>query len=356
ASRTPGDLSTTGQTAIGHREDFGVTLPAFELDLRGRLASLEDSARAGYLASGEAAHAVRVVLISQVAETFLQWREMVERGRLAKSAVDAQQEMHALAVRRVDAGVIPAQTVLRAAMTMEGMRAELAEVRRQESLAYNALQLLTGMTPDPALSWPALVDLGLADRTRLALPDQVLATRPDVRAAEQRLLAANASIEAARAAFWPRILLTTGAGTASQALSGLFAGGSAAWSFLPRLDLPIFDFSRRKHELAAAAAERKALLAEYEQVVRQSYREVADALSSQGVLEESLKALIATREAQKARLELTRKRQEAGLDGLQELLEAQKELSLTEQQVCAARARLLNNRIRFFKAIGGGVV
>ncbi|MBF0191975.1 MAG: TolC family protein [Magnetococcales bacterium] len=355
ASRTPADLSSTGQAAISHREDMGLSLPAFELDLRGRLASLEESARADYLASSEAAYAVRVVLISQVVETCISWREMVERSALAQAALSIQQESRDLARKRVGAGVTQAQTDLRAAMVLEGMRADLAESRRQESLAFNALRLLTGTEPDPSWPWPTLAELDLMGRMRLALPDRVLTLRPDVRAAEQRLLGANANIDAARAAFWPRILLTTSVGSASQALSGLFGSGSMAWSFVPRIDLPIFDFSRRQNELAAAEAERKALLAEYEKVVQQSFREVADALTSRGVLEERLKALTATRDAQKGRVVLIDKRYRAGLDSRQSLLDAQQELHANEQQLCMARARLLINQIQFFKALGGGV-
>ncbi|MBF0214188.1 MAG: efflux transporter outer membrane subunit [Magnetococcales bacterium] len=355
AARTPGDLSSRGQATISHREDAGLSLPAFEIDLRGRLANLEEGARAGYLASGEATHAARVVLIAQVAETFVLWREMEERSQLARTALETQQQARALVGQRVGAGVAQAQTGLKAAMVLEGMRADLAETRRQAALARNALQLLTGTEPDVSGAWPALAQLDLAARMRLELPDRVLTQRPDVRAAEQRLLAANANIDVARSAFWPRILRTTSAGSASAALSGLFGAGSAAWSFVPRIDLPIFDLSRRKNELAAAESERAALLAEYEKVVQQAFREVADALTSRGVLEERLQALIANRDAQKSRLSLIEQRYRVGLDGRQALLEAQQELHTVEQQVRAARARVLVNQIQFYKALGGGV-
>ncbi len=127
AARTPGDLSSSGQATISHREDAGLSLPAFEIDLRGRLAHLEEGARAGYLASGEAAHAARVVLIAQVAETFVLWREMEERSQLARTALETQQQARALVGQRVGAGVAQAQSGLKAAMVLEGMRADLAE-------------------------------------------------------------------------------------------------------------------------------------------------------------------------------------------------------------------------------------
>ncbi|MBF0126661.1 MAG: efflux transporter outer membrane subunit [Magnetococcales bacterium] len=354
-ARAPADLSGSGKATISRREEIGIALPAFELDFWGRLSSLEEGARSTYLASGQTALALRIVLISQVMEAFITWREMEERIAFAHEMLRIGEEVRNFEEQRVGVGVTPAQTELRAAMEMEGVRAEWVELTRQKELAANALQLLLGASWERDLSWPTLEGLDLALQIRLALPDQVLQSRPDVRAAEQRLRAAHANVGAVRAAFWPRILLTTAIGTASRELSGLFVPGSAVWSFAPRLDVPIFDFSRRKNELAAVEAERQALLAEYEKVLQQAFREVADALISSGKLLDRLVAVTTTRDKQLERVRLITERYRAGLDGRQAYLLARQELYATQQQLLIAQRQRLVNQVTLYKALGGGV-
>ncbi|MBF0178975.1 MAG: efflux transporter outer membrane subunit [Magnetococcales bacterium] len=354
-TRTPADLSTSGKSALARREEVGFFLPAFELDFWGRLARLEEGARSAWLASAETTLAARIVLIAQVMEGFVVWREMAARLALAEATLDIRQEARNFAEQRLGAGVVAAQTELRSAMALEEVRAEVAEWRRQESLAYNALRLLTGKDWDARREWPPLEGLDLTLKLELALPAQVLEARPDVRAAEHRLRAAHANVAAARAAFWPRIFLTTAVGTASQALSGLFANGSAAWSFVPRLDVPIFELAARKSQLASVEAERGALLAEYEKVVQQAFREVADGLTSREALWDRMRALLVNRDAQRKRLALIKERYQAGLEGREAFLSARQELYATQQLVYGAQRQLLVNQIALFKALGGGV-
>ncbi|MBF0399254.1 MAG: efflux transporter outer membrane subunit [Magnetococcales bacterium] len=353
--RVPADLSASGQPAISQRADVGVRLPAFELDFWGRLRSMEEAARATYLASEESMLAVQVILISQVMETWLTWRGLSEQVVIAEAQWKAQQAIGALVAQREKAGIATAQGKWLAEIGVEGVRAELADLKRQAALSLNALQLLTGESLDPLQPWPALHDLVLAVKPPQSLPAQVLAARPDVRAAEHHLMAANANIGVARAAFWPRITLTSSVGSASQGLRGLFQPGSASWSFLPQLELPIFDFSRRQQEQAAVEAERAVLLAEYEKVLQQAFREVADGLTSHESWLERLQAMAASRTAQRARLALIRDRFQAGLDGRQAVLEAEQALHAIEQQIRVAQRYCLINQVALYKALGGGV-
>lgn len=354
AVRTPADLSPGGSTSIARSAEMGITLPAFELDFWGRLQSLEAASRATYLASGETILALRVVLIAQVVEAWLSWRSLSEQVFIAEERMKSHQALSWLAAEREKAGVATAQSTWQAKIEVERARADLADLQRQVLLAQNALQLLTGESLDPAKPWPALQALELGVAMQRVLPAQILATRPDVRAAEHRLTAANANIGVARAAFWPRIALTTALGTASQGLSGLFQAGSSRWLFMPQLDLPIFDFSRRQYEQAAVEAERNALLAEYEKVLQQAFREVADGLTSRGAWTARLKAATATRGAQKARWDLIQSRFRAGLDGKQAVLEAQLALYASEQEVRRAQQQVLLNQVTLYKALGGG--
>jgi multidrug efflux system outer membrane protein len=355
AVRTPGDLSSSGQESIGHRLDVGLAVPAFEVDFWGSLRSQDLAAQATFLASAESFSSLRILLISQVVEQFINWRELSERLVLAQAILENRQAVQAITVQRLQAGVERAQGKWLADVAVEEARSERAELQRQVALAENALQLLTGVSVDSRRSWPGLEELAGQADLPVALPAQVMVVRPDVRAAEQRLRAAHARIGVARAAFWPRIVLTSAVGTASQGLSGLFHGGSLAWSFVPRLDLPIFDYARRENELVAVTAERDAVLAEYEKVVQQAFREVADVLVSRGRWLERLQAMRAARAAQRVRLGLLQARFRAGVDSRLLLLMGEQAVQVAEQQTRSAQRQLLVNRVLLYKALGGGL-
>jgi len=247
-SRTPEDLSGTGSARTTGRYDLGLGITAFELDFWGRVAALNEAARAQYLASDEAAKSFRISLIGDVAGTWFQFVELAERERLALATLKSREQSLDLVRRRRDAGLATDLDALAAESLAESVRGQWAETRRQRMQTENALRLLTGMAVP--LPQPEGVS-GQAAMAELApgLPSETLLRRPDVRAAEQRLVAANASIGAARAAFFPRISLTASLGTASNELSGLFGGGSQAWLFQPVLSLPLFDAGRNQANL-----------------------------------------------------------------------------------------------------------
>jgi multidrug efflux system outer membrane protein len=239
---------------------------------------------------------------------------------------------------------------------LEGARAELAEARRARQQARNGLELLVGAP---------LADEDLADSASLArarlqaapsagLPSALLERRPDILAAEQRLRGANASIGAARAAFFPRIALTGGLGTASRELSGLFGGGSGIWSFVPQISLPIFDAGRNQANLDLAAVRRDIAVADYERTIQRAFREVADALAARSTIGERLRALQAQVDAAARTLELSELRYRNGVDSQLQWLEAQRSLLGAEQGLLAARAAELANRVELYKALGGG--
>jgi multidrug efflux system outer membrane protein len=193
----------------------------------------------------------------------------------------------------------------------------------------------------------------MADRVP-GMPADVLLRRPDVRAAEQRLLASNANIGAARAAFFPRISLTASYGTASGELSGLFAGGSQAWLFQPVLKLPLFDAGRNQAHLDVAEARKVAAVADYEKTIQQAFREVSDALAAQTTYREQLTAQQANFQAQQARLERVKARAQTGIANYLEVLDANREAFATEQALVSTRRQLLGAQVALFKALGGG--
>jgi multidrug efflux system outer membrane protein len=186
------------------------------------------------------------------------------------------------------------------------------------------------------------------------LPSDLLARRPDIRQAEQLLMASNANIGAARAAFFPRISLTAGAGSASTALSGLFKDGAWGWTLAPQLVLPIFDAGRNQANLDAARTGREIAVAQYEKTIQSAFREVADALASRATLVEQLQAQQALLDAETARSHLTQLRLDNGAANQLDWLDAQRALFAARQALVQTRLANLQNQITLFKTLGGG--
>ncbi len=352
-SRTPADFSRTGQARTSSRYDLGLGITSFELDFWGRVAALNEAARAQYLASEEAAKSFRISLIGDVASAWFQLAELAERERLADETLKSREESRDLIRKRRDAGLATDLDALAAESLAESVRGQRAELGRQRMQTENALKLLTGMAaalppPAPASGQPPMAELAPG------LPSEVLLKRPDVRAAEQRLIAANANIGAARAAFFPRISLTANLGTASSELSGLFGAGSQAWLFQPALKLPLFDAGRNQASLDAADARKAAAVADYEKTIQQAFREVADALAAQAAYREQLAAQQANLQAQQARLERVKARAQTGIASYLEVLDASRETFAAEQALVTMQRQLRNSQVALFKALGGG--
>ncbi|TXL68651.1 efflux transporter outer membrane subunit [Zeimonas arvi] len=354
--RVPADLSPTGRSAISDRYQVDVGVTGFELDFFGRVRSLSEAALAEYLATEEAARAARIGLVAQVAGGWLAERAAAEQIALLERTIEARRRSYELIRLRHGAGVASELELRQAEGLLEGARAELAEARRARLQARNGLELLVGAP---------LADEDLADSVSLAearvqaappagLPSALLERRPDVLAAEQRLRGANASIGAARAAFFPRIALTGALGTASRELSGLFGGGSGIWSFVPQISLPLFDAGRNQANLDLAEARRNIAVADYERTIQRAFREVADALAARSTIGERLRALQAQVDAAARTLELSELRYRTGVDSQLQWLEAQRSLLGAEQGLLAARAAELANRVELYKALGGG--
>ena len=356
ASLTPADLSATGRQLNSQRYDVNVGVVAFELDFWGRVKSLDDAGRANFLASDYARQAFRLALIVDAANAYFSLLELGERLELAQATMKSREETRALVGRRRDVGLAGDLDYLQADGAFQSARAETASLARSHAAAENALRLLVGASPKIA-DGGKLAQAGLiADAVVFLpadLPSEVLLARPDVLAAEQKLIAANANIGAARAAFLPKIVLTAVAGVASKGLSGLFDAGSGAWSFAPVLRLPLFDGGRTTDNVDLAKARKNIAVAEYERAIQQAFREVADLLAARDQLGEQLQAQEANVAAQSQRLKIVDARYKAGVSSHLELLDAQRELFAAQQSALAVRRQLLSAVASFYKALGG---
>jgi multidrug efflux system outer membrane protein len=231
--------------------------------------------------------------------------------------------------------------------------ADQANLERQQAAAENLLTQLVGQMPAVLPPGRSLAQQAITPDLIAGLPGEVLLQRPDVLAAEQRLIAANANIGAARAAFLPSISLTGAFGTASRALSGLFGAGSDAWSFQPALTLPLFDAGRNSANLDVAQARRVIAVAEYEKTIQQAFREVADLLNARDSLTSQLEAQQANARVQQQRQKLVDARYQAGIANHLELLDAQRDAYAAEQGEVQVRRAQLSAATQLYKALAG---
>jgi multidrug efflux system outer membrane protein len=354
AARTPGDLSPTGQTYTGRRYDVALSVTAFELDFWGRVKSLDEAALAAYLATEEARESFRLSLIADVSNAYLGLQEAEERAALSRSTVESLSESRELIRKRRDAGLAGDLDYLATVGAYESARANLASLERSRAAAENALALLVGTQPDNLPARRRLTESDIVPDLAVEVPSTAVLRRPDVRAAEQRLVSANAIIGAARAAFLPRIGISLAAGTASSEFSGLFDSGSGAWTFVPSLVLPLFDAGRNQSNLDLAQARKVIAVADYERTIQQAFREIADLLAARDTLATQLDAQEAAERAQNERLRIAQARYRAGVSSYLEVLDALREAYAARQATVQVRRALVASAAQLYKALGGG--
>lgn len=353
-SRVPADLNLTRQPLLGSQYQAGVGLASWEIDFWGRVRSLNDAALQNYLASDAARRAVTLGLIAQVAHSELALRELEERLLLAHQAIASRKESLRIFQRRVDVGsasrlnLTQVQTLLSQA---EALGAQLEQARAQQA---NALALLVGAPVGPAPD--ARLDAVHLPPLRAGLPSDLLVQRPDIMAAEHQLKAAQAQIGAARAAFFPRVALTGSLGTASAELGGLFDSGSQAWTFSPTISVPLFNGGRLRNNLNLTEVRRDIAVANYEKTVQGAFRDVSDALVARQSLAGQLAIAQSAQAAQSERARLSQLRYDHGAAAFLEVLDAQRDLLVAEQQVVQMRRALLSSQVSLYAALGGGAL
>lgn len=343
-------------SSISSTVTAGLLIPAtaaWELDFFGRLGSLKEAALAQFLATEEARKATQISLVASVASTWLSLQSNTELLALARRTLASREDSLRLTQLRFDNGASGALELRQAESLVASARASAAQQERLQALDLNALTLLVGQTV-PATLLPAAEVPAVFQELPLGLPSEVLIRRPDIRQAEQLLVAANANIGAARAAFFPRIALTASAGSASTELGGLFKNGTWGWALAPQALLPIFDGGRNRANLASARAGREIALTQYEKAIQTAFREVADALAGRATLAEQLQAQQAQAQAEAQRLKLAELRFANGVSSSLELLDAQRSLYAVQQQVAQTQLAQLQSQVALYKALGGG--
>ncbi|WP_307731952.1 efflux transporter outer membrane subunit [Massilia antarctica] len=348
-SRVPGSNDSINSS---YTAGFGVS--SFELDLFGRVRSLSDAGLAQYLASEEARKSTHISLVASVANAYLSLLADEELLGLTQKTLGAREQSLKLIQLKYDNGVVSKLDLQQGLSLLDSARVVLAQQQRQRAQDLNLLTLLVGQTlpagPDTSTT---LAAMSLSELPA-GLPSDLLTVRPDIRAAEQQLIAANANIGAARAAFFPRITLTGSAGSASNELSGLFKSGSYGWTFAPQMVLPIFDYGRNNANLGSAKAGRDIAVAQYEKSVQTAFREVSDALAGQATFGEQLRSQRSVAEAEAERFKLSDLRYRSGAASYLDLLDAQRSLFSAEQAAVQANLQRLQNQVTLYRVLGGG--
>lgn len=328
---------------------------SYELDLFGRVRSLKREALEKYFATDEARKSVQIALVSEVATEYLTQLRLLKAKAIANQTLATVQESYDLIKRRFDVGAASELELRTAESQVEAVRVNSANFLQLLAQSENALVVLVGepLPKDLPAGKPFQQQHLLADLP-VEVPSEVLQRRPDILAAEHTLIAANADIGAARAAFFPRILLTGSTGTASAKLSDLFTGPAETWSFSPQITVPIFDGGGTRARLAVSKIDRRIEIANYEKAIQTAFREVADALATRTILDDKLKAQERLLDATQKRFDLTTARYRQGVDSYVDVLLAQRDLYAAQQDLVQFQAARLLNAIALYRSLGGG--
>jgi outer membrane protein, multidrug efflux system len=354
ASAFAGQALPTGITVRTY--DVGVGFTNYELDLFGRIRSLNHAALQQYFSSGETKRSVQLTLVAEVATAYVAVLADQTLLDITHDTLKSQEASYALTQRMFSGGTTTELALRQAESTVDTARANLAEYNRQQALDRDALQLLLGAPIPDGVDFSGGLERGnMVTELEEGIPSDVLVRRPDVLAAEHQLMAANAQIGAARAAFFPAITLTGNFGTESTQLSGLFKGASRAWTFSPDISVPIFAGGANVANLQATKLARDTAVAQYEKAIQTAFREVADALVARGTLDEQLAAQQALVTASAAAYRLADMRYRGGVDSYLSALDAQRTLYGAQQQLQAVRLMRLQNLVTLYKALGGGL-
>lgn len=343
----PDDARTTEQYNL----NLGVA--SWEIDFFGRIRSLSEQALNEYLATEQGQRSARILLISEVTRAYLTLAKDRENLKLAQSTFEDQQGEYTIIQRRCQVGIATELDLRRAQSRMDAAERDVAGFIQQVAQDHNGLNLLAGsQVPEELLP----MDLSSVTPPRAitaGLSSEALLNRPDIIAAEYRLKGAYALIGAARAAFFPRIFLTTSVGTASDDLSGLFSSGTGVWSFVPQIVLPIFD-PRIWAALRVSEADQKIVLTQYEQTIQVAFREVADSLAVQGTINRQLAAQQSQVNALAETYRLANKRYIGGIDNYLGVLDAQRTLYGAKRVLISLHLAKLVNQVTLYAVLGGG--
>ncbi|XAO72093.1 MAG: efflux transporter outer membrane subunit [Acetobacteraceae bacterium] len=359
----PSDLAgfsfapTTGTNASLLRYyGAGIGFSAYEVDLFGRIRNLSKFQAESVLAAAENTRSVRITLISQIANTYLQWLSDRALLHIAQDTLSSQQQTLELTKNLFTYGQTEELTLSQIQTQVESAASDVARFTRQMAVDEHALQMLGVGTPLPDTP-PSPSDIG--QQTLMAdipagLPSELIANRPDVRALEHQLIGANTSIGAARAVFFPKVTLTSQEGISSLQFRNLFTPNTQTWGANPSITLLIFTWGQNAGNLKMAKAEQRRQVALYEKGVQKAFQEVSGTLTGRETYlrqDQHLTRLIA---ASRKAYDLAMMRYKSGIDPYLTTLTQQRTLYLAQQNLIMAQLARYQNIVTLYRALGGG--
>ena len=327
---------------------------AFEIDVWGRLRRGTEAARAELLASEEARQTVVMTLVSDVAGAYLTLRQLDLELETTRRNVASRRDSLDVVRDRFEAGLTSALDHRQAEAELARTAAQIPDLERQIAQTENQLSILLGRNPAAVTRGRPLVAQTFPPEIPAGLPSALLERRPDIRQAEATLVAANARIGVAKAAFFPQISLTGFFGVESIALSDLFTGPSRIWQFGPTMTVPIFNAGRNRANLELTEARQREALIRYEQSIQQAFREVEDALVAHRKAREAFGAQQTAVRASREALDVAESRYRSGLTNYLDVLDAQRTLLAAEVGESRTLLSQLIAVVQVYRALGGG--
>jgi len=330
------------------------TMAAYELDLWGRIRRANEAARAQLLATEAAQQTVRQTLVAQVATAYLSLLEVDYELEIAQRTYGIRTNSLTLTKARQEGGVASMQDVYQAKILVSTAEASIADTHRRIEQQENELCILLGRNPSSPQRGEGFVRQNLDVTVPPGLPSDLLERRPDIRTAEQQLVAANADVGQAKAAFFPKVTLTGLYGVQSVALSDLFTSPSQAWQFGPAVSLPLFTGGALRGNLKLAQARFDEAVAQYQKTVQNSFREVSDNLIAYRRTREFRARQEDLTQANRGAADLANVRYEGGVTSYLEVLYNEQELFNAELNLAQARLNELLSVVQLYRALGGG--
>lgn len=347
-----GGIIANGGSFTQYSVNIGAS--AFEIDLFGRIRSQSNAALNSYFATEAAARAVRLTLVADIADAYLTLATDRTLLGIAQDTVSSAERSVTLTRARLAGGVAPRTDLRQAETVLATAQSDVANLTTLVAQDRNALDLLVG-TPVASDDLPPSIEAveSAIVPVPAGLESSILLRRPDVIESEYRLRAANAQIGAARAAFFPRISLTSLAGFASTALSSLFSSGAFNYSVAPGVALPLFDGGANRGNLAVARAQFEGATATYQRTIQAAFRDVADALARRATIADQAAAQTRLKAAAQDTARLTDARYRGGVASFLESLDAQRSLYGARRSLAATRLVRARNLVDLYRAVGG---
>lgn len=342
---------------VNPRQEYGdvfLSMPAYEVDLWGRIRRANEAARAQVLATVEAQRTVRQTLVADLATAYLDLLELDLELEIGQRSLTARTNSLELTRSRQQGGVASLQDVYQAQILVSTAEASIADTHRRIEQQENLLSILLGRNPGDIQRGTAMVSQTVRAEVPAGLPSSLLERRPDLRAVEQQLVAANADIGQAKAAFFPQVTLTGFAGFQSVALSDLFTGAAKTWQFGPAVTMPLFTGGRLRGNLKLAEARFQEALARYQQAVQIAFAEVSDGLIAYQRTREFRERQQDRTQAHRDATDLANVRYEGGVTSYLEVLYNEQELFNAELGLAVARRNEFLSVIQLYRALGGG--